>query len=42
MIVRNMTFFVVMLVFVERDVKTKILLRQTVTRRRIEEASKEL
>ena len=42
MLVRRMTFSVVMLAFAEKDVKTEILLRQTVMRMRIEEVSEKI
>ena len=41
-LVRKMTFSVVMLAFAEKDVKTEILLRQTVMRMRIEEVSEKI
>ena len=41
-LVRKITFSVLMLAFAETDVKTEILLRQTVTRMRIEEISEEI
>ena len=41
-LVRKMTFSVVMLAFAETDVKTEILLRQTVMRMRIEEISEKI
>ena len=40
--VRKMTFSVVMLAFAEKDVKTEILLRQTVIRMRTEEVSEKI